>query len=36
MTLMIPDLIQPDDETRTRALHIGASLEDILELLQDT
>jgi HAD superfamily hydrolase (TIGR01509 family) len=33
MTLMIPDLIQPDAETRTRALHIGASLTDIISLL---
>jgi len=35
MTLMIPDLIQPDDETRTRAIHVGKSLEDILGLLDD-
>lgn len=33
MTLMIPDLIQPDDETRARALHVGTSLADILSLL---
>ncbi len=33
MTLMIPDLIQPDDETRARALHVGTSLSDILNLL---
>ena len=35
MTLMIPDLIQPDDETRARVLHIGASLEDVVDLLND-
>ena len=35
MTLMIPDLIQPDDETRSRVLHIGKSLEDVLALLED-
>jgi HAD superfamily hydrolase (TIGR01509 family) len=33
MTLMIPDLIQPDDETRARTLHVGTSLADVLELL---
>ncbi len=33
MTLMIPDLIQPDDDTRARALHVGTSLSDILDLL---
>jgi beta-phosphoglucomutase-like phosphatase (HAD superfamily) len=33
MTLMIPDLIQPDDETRSRVVHVGASLEDVLPLL---
>ena len=35
MTLMIPDLIQPDDETRARVLHIGQTLEDVLALLKD-
>ena len=35
MTLMVPDLIQPDDETRARVLHVGQSLEDILALLDD-
>lgn len=35
MTLMIPDLIQPDDETRARVLHVGTSLEDVLQLLND-
>lgn len=35
MTLMIPDLIQPDDETRARVLHVGQSLEDVLRLLDD-
>lgn len=33
MTLMIPDLIQPDAETRARALHVGTSLSDVLDLL---
>lgn len=35
MTLMIPDLIQPDDATRARVLHVGTSLEDILAMLDD-
>ena len=35
MTLMVPDLIQPDDETRARVLHVGQSLEDVLALLED-
>lgn len=35
MTVMIPDLIQPDDETRTRALHVGTTLEDVLAMLND-
>ena len=35
MTIMVPDLIQPDDETRSRVLHIGKSLEDVLALLDD-
>jgi HAD superfamily hydrolase (TIGR01509 family) len=30
MTIMIPDLIQPDEETRGRVLHVGRSLEDVL------
>jgi HAD superfamily hydrolase (TIGR01509 family) len=34
MTLMIPDLIQPDHDTRARALHVGTSLEDVLALLE--
>jgi HAD superfamily hydrolase (TIGR01509 family) len=34
MTIMVPDLIQPDDETRSRVLHVGASLHDVLALLQ--
>lgn len=34
MTIMIPDLIQPDEETRARALHVGASLDEVLNLLQ--
>jgi len=33
MTVMIPDLVQPDAETRARVLHVGRSLEDILALL---
>ena len=33
MTIMVPDLIQPDDETRARVLHVGQSLDDILALL---
>lgn len=33
MTLMIPDLIQPDNETRSRVLHVGNSLEDVLDYL---
>jgi HAD superfamily hydrolase (TIGR01509 family) len=33
MTVMIPDLIQPNDETRGRALHVGTSLADVLALL---
>ena len=34
MTLMIPDLIQPDEETRARVLHVGSSLHDVIALLQ--
>ena len=34
MTLMIPDLIQPDEETRARVLHVGSSLQDVIALLQ--
>lgn len=33
MTVMVPDLIQPDEETRGRVLHIGTSLNDVLALL---
>lgn len=33
MTVMIPDLIQPDDDTRSRVIHVGQSLEDVLRLL---
>jgi HAD superfamily hydrolase (TIGR01509 family) len=36
MTLMIPDLIEPDEETRGRVLHIGKSLEDVLALLDES
>ena len=35
MTIMVPDLIQPDEETRGRALHVGQSLDDVLTLLGD-
>lgn len=35
MTIMVPDLIQPDTETLGRAIHVGRSLEDVLALLQD-
>lgn len=35
MTLMIPDLIRPDAETRARVLHVGKSLEDVLAMLRD-
>jgi HAD superfamily hydrolase (TIGR01509 family) len=34
MAILIPDLIQPDEETRKHALHVGASLHDILQLLK--
>jgi len=34
MTIMIPDLIQPDDETRSRVIHVGKSLEEVLGLLE--
>lgn len=33
MTVMAPDLIQPDDETRARTLHVVQSLADIIPLL---
>lgn len=33
MTIMIPDLIQPDAETRSRVIHVGKSLEEIPGLL---
>ena len=33
MTIMIPDLIQPDDETRARVVHVGKSLDEVLGLL---
>jgi len=35
MTIMVPDLIEPDDETRGRVIHIGRSLDEILGLLED-
>jgi HAD superfamily hydrolase (TIGR01509 family) len=34
MTIMAPDLIQPDDETRTRVLHVVKTLDDVLKLLE--
>lgn len=34
MTVLIPDLIQPDDETRGHALHVARSLEDVQEMLR--
>ncbi len=33
MTVMVPDLIQPDEETRARTVHVGQSLADVLALL---
>lgn len=33
MTIVIPDLIQPDEETRGRVIHVGRSLEEVLGLL---
>ncbi len=35
MTIMAPDLIQPDDDMRGRALHVVGSLHDVLEMLRD-
>jgi HAD superfamily hydrolase (TIGR01509 family) len=35
MTIMVPDLIQPDAETIARVLHVGSSLEDVRTLLAD-
>jgi len=35
MTVMAPDLIQPDDETRGRALAVVGSLQDVLKLIRD-
>jgi len=35
MTIMVPDLIQPDAETLGRVLHVGRSLDDVLALLQE-
>jgi HAD superfamily hydrolase (TIGR01509 family) len=34
MTVLIPDLIQPDDALRNRALHVVASLHDVVELVR--
>ncbi len=33
MTILAPDLLEPDEETRSRALHIVASLREVLDLL---
>lgn len=34
MTIMAPDLIQPDAETLTRALHVVRSLDDVVALME--
>jgi HAD superfamily hydrolase (TIGR01509 family) len=34
MTILAPDLIQPDDDTRSKALHVVTSLHDVVELLR--
>ncbi|MEZ5938844.1 MAG: HAD family phosphatase [Hyphomonadaceae bacterium] len=34
MTVLIPDLLQPDDDLRARACLIGTSLHDVLTLLE--
>ena len=33
MTVMVPDLIQPDEETRAKTVHVGQSLADVMSLL---
>ena len=33
MTVMVPDLIQPDEYTRAQTIHVGQSLADVLALL---
>jgi HAD superfamily hydrolase (TIGR01509 family) len=35
MTIMVPDLIQPDEDTRGRVVLVGSSLDDVLALLND-
>ena len=35
MTIMVPDLIQPDEATRAQTVHVGQSLADVLQLLMD-
>ncbi len=35
MTIMAPDLIQPDDETRARVIHVVQSLNDVLHLIDN-
>lgn len=34
MTVLVPDLIQPDEETRRHALHVAKSLDDVHEMLR--
>ncbi|MBI1362065.1 MAG: HAD-IA family hydrolase [Alphaproteobacteria bacterium] len=34
MTVMTPDLIQPDDDIRGRVLHVAASLGDVLNIIR--
>jgi HAD superfamily hydrolase (TIGR01509 family) len=35
MTVMVPDLIQPDDNTRSRTLHVAGSLSEVLAMLDN-
>lgn len=35
MTVVIPDLLQPDEATRRRVLHVGASLHDVVAALSE-
>lgn len=34
MTVLVPDLIQPNESLRARAVHVGISLHDVLDLLR--
>lgn len=34
MTILAPDLVQPDDDTRAKALHVVTSLHDVVDLLR--